>query len=296
MWMIVSRERLERSGKDDAGLVRGAVLRKVALVTAGAVGASLAATLILRVFFGPLLDGVVPSLTVAALVPGLIAPLGSWRLLALTERLRIANLQLKRLSETDPLTQVLNRRRFLEIASQQLQLATRHGHPTSILLLDFDHFKQINDRFGHQVGDQVLVAAAAAIKRLCRRTDALARFGGEEFILLLPHTGRAGAEMVAERIRAEVRQLSFLDSARQRPLDLTVTVSIGGATSAASATPTHTPANKTVNNPANAPTDTLMSRVDALISHADALLYAAKAAGRDCWRVELIDANASSPL
>ena len=275
--------------------VRGAVLRKVALVTAGAVGASLAATLILRVFFGPLLDGVVPSLTVAALVPGLIAPLGSWRLLALTERLRIANLQLKRLSETDPLTQVLNRRRFLEIASQQLQLATRHGHPTSILLLDFDHFKQINDRFGHQVGDQVLVAAAAAIKRLCRRTDALARFGGEEFILLLPHTGRAGAEMVAERIRAEVRQLSFLDSARQQPLDLTVTVSIGGATSAASATPTNTPANKTVNNPANAPTDTLMLRVDALISHADALLYAAKAAGRDCWRVELIDANASSP-
>ncbi len=280
--------------------VRGAVLRKVALVTAGAVGASLAATLILRVFFGPLLDGVVPSLTVAALVPGLIAPLGSWRLLALTERLRIANLQLKRLSETDPLTQVLNRRRFLEIASQQLQLATRHGHPTSILLLDFDHFKQINDRFGHQVGDQVLVAAAAAIKRLCRRTDALARFGGEEFILLLPHTGRAGAEMVAERIRAEVRQLSFLDSARQQPLDLTVTVSIGGATSAASATPTNTPANtpanKTVNNPANSPTDTLMLRVDALISHADALLYAAKAAGRDCWRVELIDANASSPL
>lgn len=279
--------------------VRGAVLRKVALVTAGAVGASLAATLILRVFFGPLLDGVVPSLTVAALVPGLIAPLGSWRLLALTERLRIANLQLKRLSETDPLTQVLNRRRFLEIASQQLQLATRHGHPTSILLLDFDHFKQINDRFGHQVGDQVLVAAAAAIKRLCRRTDALARFGGEEFILLLPHTGRAGAEMVAERIRAEVRQLSFLDSARQQPLNLTVTVSIGGATSAASATPTNTPANtpanKTVNNPANAPTDTLMLRVDALISHADALLYAAKAAGRDCWRVELIDANASSP-
>lgn len=279
--------------------VRGAVLRKVALVTAGAVGASLAATLILRVFFGPLLDGVVPSLTVAALVPGLIAPLGSWRLLALTERLRIANLQLKRLSETDPLTQVLNRRRFLEIASQQLQLATRHGHPTSILLLDFDHFKQINDRFGHQVGDQVLVAAAAAIKRLCRRTDALARFGGEEFILLLPHTGRAGAEMVAERIRAEVRQLSFLDSARQQPLDLTVTVSIGGATSAASATPTNTPANtpanKKVNNPANSPTDTLMLRVDALISHADALLYAAKAAGRDCWRVELIDANASSP-
>lgn len=271
--------------------VRGAVLRKVALVTAGAVGASLAATLILRVFFGPLLDGVVPSLTVAALVPGLIAPLGSWRLLALTERLRIANLRLKQLSETDPLTQVLNRRRFLEIASQQLQLATRHGHPTSVLLLDFDHFKQINDRFGHQVGDQVLVAAAAAIKRLCRRTDALARFGGEEFILLLPHTGRAGAEMVAERIRAEVRQLSFLDSARQRPLDLTVTVSIGGASSAARATP----ANMPTNNPVVAPTDTPMSRVDALISHADALLYAAKAAGRDCWRVELIDANASSP-
>lgn len=271
--------------------VHGAVLRKVALVTAGAVGASLAATLILRVFFGPLLDGVVPSLTVAALVPGLIAPLGSWRLLALTERLRIANLQLQRLSETDPLTQVLNRRRFLEIASQQLQLATRHGHPTSILLLDFDHFKQINDRFGHQVGDQVLVAAAAAIKRLCRRTDALARFGGEEFILLLPHTGHAGAETMAERIRTEVRQLSFLDSARQRPLDLTVTVSIGGATSAASASPADTPANV----PGAAPPDTLMSRVDALISHADALLYAAKAAGRDCWRVELIDANAGSP-
>ncbi|MFM8356176.1 MAG: GGDEF domain-containing protein [Gammaproteobacteria bacterium] len=250
--------------------VRNAVLRKVALVTAGAVAASLAATLVLRVFFGPLLDGVVPSLTVAALVPGLIAPIGSWRLLTLTERLRIANLELQRLSETDPLTQVLNRRRLLELADQHVLLAARHGHPVSILLLDFDHFKAINDRFGHLVGDQVLVGAAAAIKRLCRRTDALARFGGEEFILLLPHTGRAGAERVAERIRAEVRQLAFADPARRQPLDLTVTVSIGGATWGASAIPTE-------------------AALDALISLADTLLYAAKAAGRDCCRIEALD-------
>ncbi|HAR32453.1 MAG TPA: hypothetical protein DCR65_13070 [Gammaproteobacteria bacterium] len=248
--------------------VRNAVLRKVLLVTVGAMIASVTSTVLLRVFFGPVLDGVVPSLTVAALVPGLIAPIGSWRLLALTERLRIANEHLRILSETDPLTSTLNRRRFLEVATQHLDLASRHCYPTSFLLIDFDHFKQINDRFGHLVGDQVLVDSTALIRRVCRRTDALARFGGEEFILLLPHTARDGALIVAERLRQELRGLRFRAPGRSSGgefLDLTVTISVGGATSEGSDTP-----------------------IDTLISHADALLYAAKDAGRDRCLIEVI--------
>ncbi|MGA0838598.1 MAG: GGDEF domain-containing protein [Pseudomonadales bacterium] len=252
--------------------VRSAVLRKVMLVTVGAMVASVTSTVVLRVFFGPVLDGVVPSLTVAALVPGLIAPIGSWRLLALTERLRIANEHLRILSETDPLTSALNRRRFLEVATQHLDLAARHAYPTSFLLIDFDHFKRINDRFGHLVGDQVLVDSTALIRRICRRTDALARFGGEEFILLLPHTAREGALIVAERLREELRSLRFRapQGARAEYLDLTVTISVGGATSEASDTP-----------------------IDTLISHADALLYAAKDGGRDRCVIEVMPESAT---
>ena len=252
---------------------RQTVIGRVLAITAASMVTSLALTLLVRYFYHGGLAGSGLSALIAALVPLLIAPIGSWREISLTQRLRIANERLKTLSETDPLTQTLNRRRFLEIAQQQLALAARHCYPTSLLLIDFDHFKLINDRHGHAVGDQVLVESTALIKEMCRESDALARFGGEEFILLLPHTAREGAKMVADRIMQTLRDHIVHDPASGLPMRLSVTVSIGGVTSEASE-----------------------SALDVMMSRADALLYDAKQAGRDHYLIDVLPRHPVLPL
>ncbi|MEQ8484538.1 MAG: GGDEF domain-containing protein [Pseudomonadales bacterium] len=204
------------------------------------------------------------GLHMSILIPALLVPIGSYWHVSLTHRLRRANEQLKRLSETDPLTGTFNRRRFLEVAERQLLLARRHGYPTSLLLLDFDRFKDINDRFGHAGGDHVLRDATAAIAAALRESDVLARFGGEEFIVLLPHTAAPGAELVAERVMRAVRDHTFEHDGQP----IHVTVSIGGVGCSASSTP-----------------------LDRLTSRADTLLYEAKHAGRDRCRIETVEAE-----
>lgn len=249
----------------DNALRRTRILRRVAVITAVTTFFSVFVTGSIHYLVSGSLSGAGVGLMIAATVPLLIAPIGSWREISLTERLRAANEHLKVLSETDPLTHTLNRRRFVELAGQQLALASRHCYPTSLLLLDFDHFKQINDRYGHAMGDQVLVEATTIIRELCRESDALARFGGEEFILLLPHTAREGALLVAERIMERLRDHCVLNPATGQPTEINVTVSIGGVTSETS----------------DAPLDRMMSR-------ADTLLYSAKQAGRDHCVVDLL--------
>lgn len=204
------------------------------------------------------------GLPLAILIPALLVPVGSYWHVSLTHRLRSANEQLKRLSETDPLTGTFNRRRFLELAERQLLLARRHGYPTSLLLVDFDRFKQINDRFGHAGGDRVLRDATGAIAEALRESDVLARFGGEEFIVLLPHTAASGARLVAERVMQAVSDHTFEHDAQP----IQVTVSIGGVGCSASSTP-----------------------LDRLTSRADTLLYEAKHAGRNCCRIEPMEAE-----
>jgi diguanylate cyclase (GGDEF)-like protein len=206
---------------------------------------------------------------ISILVPAVIAPIGSYFHISLSVRLREANDRLRALSETDPLTQTCNRRRFLEIAVQQLALARRHCFPTSLLLIDFDHFKQINDRFGHAAGDSVLVEATRIMSEGFRESDTLARFGGEEFIVLLPHTAREGAAMVAERIMAAIRAHEF----RHGDGAVGVTVSIGGVTCETSETP-----------------------LDTMTSKADRLLYASKQAGRDRCTIEALPRLTAAPL
>jgi diguanylate cyclase (GGDEF)-like protein len=198
------------------------------------------------------------GLFISLLVPALVVPVGSYWHISLAQRLRQANADLKRLSETDPLTGTLNRRRFIELADRQLTLAGRHGYPTSVLLIDFDHFKAINDRFGHGGGDQVLHDATAVMGEVLRESDILARFGGEEFIVLLPHTAAEGARLVAERIMSTVRERTF----RHDDQDIHVTVSVGGVGCSTSVTP-----------------------LDQMTSRADTLLYEAKHAGRNCCRI-----------
>ncbi len=137
------------------------------------------------------------------------------------------NERLKHIGLTDPLTGVHNRRFFDQRLREETGRALRQGHALSCLLLDVDHFKRVNDTYGHQVGDQVLREVAGRIKLQLRLSDAMARYGGEEFAVLLSETGETLALAVAERIRRSISQQPFrLAEAKSLP----VTLSIGIAT------------------------------------------------------------------
>lgn len=163
---------------------------------------------------------------------------------------------LDRLAMTDPLTGLANRRRFLQTAQREIDLAHRHHLPLALLSLDLDRFKAINDTHGHAVGDQVLVEVSRRCSRVLRTTDLLARWGGEEFVILLPNTPSDHAHQLAERLRQAVA-MSHQVMVQQQPV--WVTVSIGAAGIAPGETAT----------------------LDALLQTADEAMYHAKNSGRD---------------
>lgn len=115
--------------------------------------------------------------------------------------LQVANAQLQRLATTDRLTGAWNRRHFEQQVELAVALARRHGTPLSLLLFDIDHFKSVNDRFGHLAGDRVLVEVCAKVRASLRKSDILARWGGEEFVVMLPHCALSGAVHLAEKLR-----------------------------------------------------------------------------------------------
>jgi len=121
---------------------------------------------------------------------------------ARTEELQAANKRLEQLATTDQLTDAWNRRYFDEAARRALELARRNERPLSVVLVDTDKFKSVNDTFGHPVGDEVLKAVAAVLKENARKSDLVARFGGEEFAILMPEAGIGLAAQAAERMRA----------------------------------------------------------------------------------------------
>jgi diguanylate cyclase (GGDEF)-like protein len=159
----------------------------------------------------------------------------------------------EREARLDPLTNLNNRRGFQEMAEAPFLVAVRHHRPLSLLMIDIDHFKTINDRYGHAVGDQVLIDVAGALSHAARRGDVLARWGGEEFILLLPETGSDEACQLAERLRRMFQDIVVKHEARQ--LQLTASLGVVSLDRQGS----------------------LMELVDV----ADKALYAAKAAGRN---------------
>ena len=116
--------------------------------------------------------------------------------------------RLHALAVTDGLTQVANHRHFQDRLREEFRRAQRYDDPLALILADLDHFKNVNDNFGHPVGDEVLVAMAACLKYAVRETDFVARYGGEEFAVLLPKTHLAGALTVAERISTEMKQIT----------------------------------------------------------------------------------------
>lgn len=117
--------------------------------------------------------------------------------------------KLKRLSITDQLTQIYNRVKFNASLEEEVKRNRRYNTELAIIMLDIDHFKRVNDTYGHDVGDKVLVGLVAIVKQCIRETDVFARWGGEEFILLLPHTSLENAAKLAERIRVKVELYHF---------------------------------------------------------------------------------------
>ena len=129
-------------------------------------------------------------------------------------------------ANTDYLTGISNRRHFLELSQQQFEIAARYQKPLSLILIDLDHFKLINDTYGHSAGDAVLAQFAQLCSRLLRKADIFGRMGGEEFAVTLPETPLAGARQVGEKIRQRVADTAFkIDKQRS----ITFTVSIGVA-------------------------------------------------------------------
>jgi diguanylate cyclase (GGDEF)-like protein len=127
-------------------------------------------------------------------------------------------------SVTDPLTGLLNRRYFNELSEKEAARSRRHGLSFAVLMLDIDHFKRINDTFGHPVGDVAIKALAQVCNKALRPHDILARYGGEEFILTLPHTDEEGARVVAERIRQAVEEIEL--ATPTDPVRFTVSIGI----------------------------------------------------------------------
>ena len=121
----------------------------------------------------------------------------------ITERMSHVQ-ELTRMSETDHLTKIANRLKFSTAAGREVNSSKRYDYPLSILMFDLDHFKRVNDTFGHDIGDIVLVDTVRAVEELIRETDVFARWGGEEFIILLPHSGKEDGAALGERIRAAV--------------------------------------------------------------------------------------------
>ncbi len=158
----------------------------------------------LRITVAPLEDGFVMSFSdVTDLKYAAFEAEAARRELAVeVEGRRALEEELRRLSVTDELTGVLNRRGFLAAVRREAALAARYGHALAVLAVDLDHFKAVNDRFGHAGGDRVLAAVAGLFAGAARLdVDVIGRVGGEEFMILLPHTGREGAEAFAERLR-----------------------------------------------------------------------------------------------
>lgn len=142
----------------------------------------------------------------------------------LQDDLKRSNDLLKELSNTDPLTGLYNRRFLTEVLAREIRRAERTEEPLCLVMLDIDHFKKVNDSFGHQNGDSVLSAIADLVKKGLRGYDVAVRYGGEEFVLLLPNMSWQEGFSVAERIRVSVQDLSF--PAPMKNLRLTVSMGV----------------------------------------------------------------------
>jgi len=180
------------------------------------------------------------------------------RIVTLERALRKANLDLSNQATTDSLTGALNRMALLQRLDECLARARRERSSLAVLMIDIDHFKNINDAYGHAEGDHVLIELARRLRQSCRSYDVLGRYGGEEFVAVLPNCGAAEGHIVAEHMRKAIADVPFVTPEGE----LNVTISVGVAST--SAHPEITP----------------------LLKAADDALYLAKRSGRNCTAVD----------
>ena len=177
--------------------------------------------------------------------------------------------ELEELANTDDLTSMFNRRAIMRLLDKEFQKVQRFGVPLSVAMVDLDHFKRINDTYGHLAGDTVLKEVAQVLKRGLRGIDLLGRYGGEEFLCVLPMASADGAFISGERIRNQVKELRFAVTGREQltPVPqgeeasgevVTITISVGVAA-----------------------IDSEMVSAEDAVAAADAAMYAAKQGGRD---------------
>ncbi|MFK5891988.1 MAG: diguanylate cyclase [Pseudomonadota bacterium] len=181
---------------------------------------------------------------------------------ALIHDLEASQEELKILASTDPMTKLYNRRYFSKISEHILNLAKRDDTYISIMMLDIDKFKNVNDTCGHKVGDDVIITLASSLQQFTRKSDIVCRFGGEEFLILLPKTNIDGAVVIAQNIREAVESLVVnieCDEKPQGDKELKITVSIGVSQ---------------INNKEDI-------NIEASIKRADMALYKAKKSGRN---------------
>jgi diguanylate cyclase (GGDEF)-like protein len=171
------------------------------------------------------------------------------------EERKTAQETLEKLAAIDPLTGLLNRREFFLLGDRQFQNALQSGLPLAALLLDLDHFKQINDTYGHVAGDQVLVHTTKTVRECLRQDEIIGRYGGDEFVILLPGSDGAQGQQIAERLRSKMVSQTIATSKG----DLSLTFSLG----LAELRETHS------------------TSLEMLLDLADQALYAAKRAGRN---------------
>ena len=163
--------------------------------------------------------------------------------------------QTKKLAVTDGLTGISNRPNMEQSLLSEFERSKRYNSPLSVVLLDVDHFKDVNDSYGHQKGDEILVTFASILKKFCRANDTAARYGGEEFLMILPQSNAQGAFKIAERVREEIMKMSFVGNDSK----FSVTTSCGVAE---------------LNRD-------YMKNTDQLINVADNAMYEAKNSGRN---------------
>ena len=175
----------------------------------------------------------------------------------ITDR-KLLEFQLAKLAGTDPLTSLPNRRFFIEMANREVERVQRFGAVASVIFFDLDHFKTVNDSFGHAAGDETLRTVSQACKAVLRPTDTLARFGGEEFVVILSNVGMSNAGKVAERMRRAAERAQIIGA--HKPFNVTASFGVAdvrlGDTS-----------------------------VDESLARADSALYLAKREGRNRVRI-----------
>jgi len=228
----------------------------VVYLTFGSILLSVLITFLISVVFGksPGLQGY----SLAVIVPLLIASIAGYITLSMYFELEQSRQEIHHLANTDDLTQTFNRRYFFELADRELERSKRSGRSLAIVLFDIDDFKQVNDSHGHLVGDLVLQELCRACQSVVRPYDVFARFGGEEFIFLLPDTDEGRARAFANRLRLLISKhvISF------NGVSVQMTISAGTAVF-----------------------DPEKDSLDDLINRADGALYKAKNSGKNCLEI-----------